>query len=117
MRSEPSWTDRFELRCQGTVSSDGSGSLIRGTIRQDNPPLWIGQLLLVILTIGVLREPSWAAVAKAIGMLAGWAIIGGILVLLGPSHSRHAAEAAEFERILEIAAWPPGKAPSDAVAV
>jgi hypothetical protein len=113
MRSEPSWTDRFELRCRGTVTSEGPGSVIRGSIRQDNPPLWIGQFLAVILGMGVLRDPSWTAAGKSVGALVGWAIIGGIMVLLGPSHARHEAEAAEFERILEGAAWPPGKAPSE----
>ncbi|MGH7703726.1 MAG: hypothetical protein ACREMO_11565 [Gemmatimonadales bacterium] len=106
MRSETSWTDRFELRCRGTVSSDGSGSVIQGSIRQDNPPLWIGEFLAVILGISVLRDPSWASAGKAIAALGGWAVIGGIMALVAPHQSRHKAEADEFERIVEGAASP-----------
>ena len=117
MYSEPTQTDRFELRCKGVVLPEGTGSIIRGTIRQDNPPLWIGLFVAVLLAINVARAPSWLAVGKGLGLLAAWAVIGGILVLVAPRQSRHEAEAAEFERILESAAWPPGAKGSVQVAV
>jgi len=47
----------------------------------------------------------------------GVAAIVGILVLVAPRQSRHEGEAAEFERILESAAWPPGEKGSVQVGV
>ena len=47
---------------------------------------------------------------KAPGVLAGWAMVGSIMVLVGPKRARHEAESDEFERILEAVAWPPPRA-------
>jgi hypothetical protein len=117
IRSEASWTDRFDLRCQGVVSPDTSGSVIRGSIRQDNPPLWIGLFLIVVVAISVALNPTGETAGAGLTALAAWGLIGGLMLLLGPKRARHDAEAAEFERILEAAAWPPGKSPSAQVAV
>jgi hypothetical protein len=62
-------------------------------------------------------HPTIATVSNALGVLAAWAIVSGVLILVGPKRARHEAEADEFERILEAVAWPPGKEPSERVAV
>ena len=108
MYSEVAWTDRCELRCRGTVSPDGSGSVIEGKTRQDNQPLWVGQIFAGILAITLLRAPSWTALANGMALLTCYATFAALATVFLPQHARHEAEAAEFERILESAAWPPG---------
>ena len=117
MRSEPTSTDRFELECRGTVQAEGSGSVILGKIRQDNPPLWVGQILLGGAVVNWALHPSWKSVAAGMAFTVAWALLAAFMILVVLNQSRHEAEASEFERILETAAWPPDKSSAAPVAV
>jgi hypothetical protein len=117
MRPETKWTDRFELTCKGQVLAEGSGSVIRASVRQDNPPLWIGGFLAVWVALNVSREATWEALVKGLLLLCGWTVVGGLLALLAPRQERHRAELARIEQILESAAWPPGNTGPERIAV
>jgi hypothetical protein len=74
-------------------------------------------IMAVILGVNFVRAPSWAALAQALSLLLIVGIVTGGMVLLVRRQTRHQAEAAEFERILERAAWPPSSSASPQVAV
>jgi hypothetical protein len=70
----------------------------------------------LILAVNLLFHPSWGELAQAAGIVVIAGVMGSI-GLLFRSQARHEAEAAEFEHILEAAAWPPGSSKSPRVAV
>jgi hypothetical protein len=116
MRTERMTTDRCELRCQGTVTAEATGSIIRGTTRQANPAILMMVAVGLVLAIQLLLDPSWQRLARAVGMVAVAGLLGSI-GLLFRNQARHRVEAVEFERILEAAAWPPSSSASPRVAV
>ena len=116
MRAEATTTDRCELRCQGTVAPEAAGSIIRGTTRQDNPAVWMMAIVGLILAANLLLHPSWEGLTRAGGIIVLTGFVGSI-GLVARNQARHQAEALEFERILEAAAWPPDSSASPPVAV
>ena len=117
MRPEAKWTDRFELTCKGQVVAEGSGSVIRASVRQHNPLLWIGAFLALGVVLNVAREATWDAVGNGLLIVCGWVVIGGLLALVAPKQQRHRAELARMEHILQSAAWPPGNTGPKCIAV
>lgn len=117
MRTETSTTDRCELRCEGTVTAEATGAVVRGMTRQDNPVLWTMVIVAVIMTLNLAVHPSWAGLAEAAGTLVLIGLVGAGMMVVLRSQVRHNAEAVEFERILEAAAWPPDSSASSRVAV
>lgn len=108
MQVERQTTDRFELWCSVAVNQDPPGSIIRATIRQANPYLWIGYLIAGIMLIQFLSNPGVGQFLAAVAILAVWALIGGLTTLLARDQLRHDVEAKEFERILVAAATADG---------
>jgi hypothetical protein len=70
----------------------------------------------LILAASLLLNPSWQGLARAAVILVRTGFVGSI-GLVARNQARHKAEALEFERILEAAAWPPGSSASPRVAV
>ena len=117
MRSEAKTMDWCELRCQGEVYADRTGSVIRGRTRQSNPAVSMVLLMSLIQAVNLGLNPRWGEAGNAVLILALTWALGTFMMLLGRNQARHQAEALEFERLLETAAWPPGSSPSARVAV
>jgi hypothetical protein len=74
-------------------------------------------LMSLIQAVNLGLNPRWGEAGNAVLILALTWALGTFMMLLGRNQARHQAEALEFERLLETAAWPPGSSPSARVAV